>query len=283
MIDHSALQRLEVASSTAPATMMISSAVRSCEGGELCGDIAFAFALDSGRTAIVVIDVAGHGAARSPLSSSLANEIASALRRDGSPAAALSRADEVLRASDDEIPYAVAFVATVHPLLRTIVYSSAGHDVAFTLADGGGTRNLTPTGPMLGIPLANHACDAVFTLGPRETLVIATDGISDSRPTGTSRFFGAVGTAQAAARSLRVGSDPAQAVLEAAYAHEGGPPGRRRWRRRCPSWTAAAAFCGRSPIPREEHPLWRCASNYAPISLQTRLIRRIPHQSNCER
>ena len=222
MIDHSALQRLEVASSTAPATMMISSAVRSCEGGELCGDIAFAFALDSGRTAIVVIDVAGHGAARSPLSSSLANEIASALRRDGSPAAALSRADEVLRASDDEIPYAVAFVATVHPLLRTIVYSSAGHDVAFTLADGGGTRNLTPTGPMLGIPLANHACDAVFTLGPRETLVIATDGISDSRPTGTSRFFGAVGTAQAAARSLRVGSDPAQAVLEAAYAHEGG-------------------------------------------------------------
>jgi serine phosphatase RsbU (regulator of sigma subunit) len=78
------------------------------------------------------------------------------------------------------------------------------------------------TAPMLGIPLANNACDAVFVLGPTETLVIATDGISDSWPAGSDQLFGAIGTVRAVTRSLREGCDPAQAVLEEARAYEGG-------------------------------------------------------------
>jgi serine phosphatase RsbU (regulator of sigma subunit) len=105
--------------------------------------------------------------------------------------------------------------------VRTVVYASAGHDVAFTLADDGRIRHLMPTAPMLGIPLRNHACDATFVLDPTETLVVATDGVGDSRPAGSDHFFGAGGTARAAARSLRSGSNPARAVLEAAYAHGG--------------------------------------------------------------
>jgi serine phosphatase RsbU (regulator of sigma subunit) len=170
---------------------------------------------------MIVVDIAGHGAARAPLSSALTEEIMAGLRCDGSPAAALGRADKLLRASGDETPYAVAFVALVHPILRTVAYASAGHDVAFTLADDGRIRHLGPTAPMLGIPLANHACDAAFTLGPSESLVIATDGISDSRPAGSDQFFGAGGAARAVLRSLRDGSDPARAVFDAAWAHAG--------------------------------------------------------------
>lgn len=207
-----------------PSAFMVSSAVRGCAGGERCGDMAFVLPLDSDRTAIVVIDVAGHGAARAPLSSALADEVTSGLRRDGSPAAALACADQRLRTFDDEFPYAVAFVALVHPALRTVIYASAGHDVAFTLAADGRIRHLAPTASMLGIPLANNACDAAFVLDPTETLVIATDGIADSRPAGSDQLFGASGTARAVARSLRDGSDPARTVLEAAYAHGGGRP-----------------------------------------------------------
>jgi hypothetical protein len=78
------------------------------------------------------------------------------------------------------------------------------------------------TASMLGIPLANHACDAVFTLDATETLVIVTDGISDSHRAGSDDFFGATRTALAVTRSRIDGTDPSQAILEAACAHEGG-------------------------------------------------------------
>ena len=104
-------------------TLMVSTTVRSCEGGALCGDVAFALRLDSGRTALVVIDIAGHGTARAPLSAALADTIAVALRHDESPAGALAAADEQLRTFDDASPYAVGFVALVHPVLRTVVYA----------------------------------------------------------------------------------------------------------------------------------------------------------------
>jgi phosphoserine phosphatase RsbU/P len=222
MIDRSALPLVEGIPAMCGSTCTVSSSVRGCGGGELGGDAAFVLPLDSGRTGIVVIDVAGHGAARAPLSSAIADEITAGLRCDGSPAAALGRADAFLRTIDDESPYAVAFVAVVHPSLRTVVYASAGHDVAFALADDGRIRDLPPTAPMLGIPIANHACEAIFVLDPTETLVVATDGISDSRPAGSDDFFGAIGTAHAVTRSLRAGTDPAQGVFEAACAHGGG-------------------------------------------------------------
>lgn len=221
MIDRSALPLVEGMPATFLSTFIHSSATRSCDGSERCGDVAVAVPLDSGRSGIVVIDVAGHGAARAPIASALAGEISASLQRDGSPAAALGQAGKRLCAFDDEFPYAVAFVAVVHPVLRTVVYASAGHDVAFTLADDGRIRHLPPTASMLGISLANHACDAVFTLGWNETLVIATDGISDSRPAGSHDFFGATRTALAITRSRSDGTDPALAVLEAARAHEG--------------------------------------------------------------
>lgn len=187
-----------------------------------CGDLAVTLPLRSGHTAIVVIDVAGHGATRAGMSSAIADAITAALLRDASPAVALGCADERLRTFDDESPYAVAFVALVHPVLRTVVYASAGHDVAFRRADDGRLRHIVPTAPMLGIPLAINSCDAVFVIDPTETLVVATDGASDSRPVGSNRFFGAEGTARAVAGSMRDGDDPARAVLEAACAHAGG-------------------------------------------------------------
>jgi len=200
---------------------MVSSSVRSCDGGARCGDLTVALPLSSGRTAFIVIDIAGHGAGRAALSSAIADEIVTALIHDESPASALGRADQLLRTVDDDTPYAVVFVALVHPILRTVVYASAGHDVAFTLAEDGGTRHLMPTAPMLGIPLTNNACDAVFTLDPTETLVIVTDGISDSHRAGSDDFFGATRTALAVTRARISGTDPSRAILEAARAYEG--------------------------------------------------------------
>lgn len=203
-----------------PSIVRIWHCVRAAHGEDgYCGDTAFAIPLASGRTAIVVIDVAGHGAARASLASAIGDAIGVPLVLGASPAQALGCADERLRTFSDECPYAVAFVALVHPALRTVAYASAGHDMAFILSDDGRIRHLGPTAPMLGMPVAASPCDAVLALDAPMTLVIATDGVADSRPAGSNDWFGAERTARTVARSLRDGDDPACAVLDAALAH----------------------------------------------------------------
>jgi serine phosphatase RsbU (regulator of sigma subunit) len=187
-----------------------------------CGDRAFVMPLNAGRTAVVVIDVAAHGAARARLSSIVARAIASALRHGGSPATAIHSADARLRKSDEEYPYAVAFVGVIDPLAQTLLYSSAGHACAFAVDGAGWIRDLAPTTSMLGIPLASDVTNALFILDLDETLVVATDGIADSRRARTVDFFGATGAARVVAHSLRLGTDPALAILDAARVHAGG-------------------------------------------------------------
>lgn len=222
MIDYSAPRLVSGAPAAAEPMLMISSSVRSCDAGTVCGDRAITLPLRSGRTAFVLLDIAGHGASRAFLSSAVANEIVRALMHDESPASALGRADRLLQTIDDESPYAVAFAAVVDPALQTLVYASAGHDVAFLLADNGTVRHLMTTAPMLGIPLVKNAFDSVLMLEPSDTLVIVTDGISDSRRAGSEEFFGASRAALAVTRSRIDGRDPSRAILEAARAYEGG-------------------------------------------------------------
>ena len=243
MIDYSVPPLVDGTPAMAQPTLMVSSSIRSCDGAARCGDLAVALPLSSGRTAIIVVDIAGHGAGRAALLSAIADEIVTTLIHDASPAAALDQADQLLQTVDDETPYAVAFVAIVHPVLRTVVYASAGHDVAFTLADDGSIRQLMPTAPMLGIPLANNACDAVFTLDATESLVIVTDGVSDSHRAGSDDFFGATPTALAVTRSRIDGTDSSRAILEAARAHEGGVQ----------SDDAAALVARLQPPPQQQH------------------------------
>ena len=69
---------------------------------------------------------------------------------------------------------------------------------------------------MLGIPVALYPCDAVLRMEPHETLVLATDGVADSRPAESIDFFGTTGTARAVAQSLRAGGNPALDLLASA-------------------------------------------------------------------
>jgi Stage II sporulation protein E (SpoIIE) len=85
----------------------------------------------------------------------------------------------------------------------------------------GQVRPLHQTAPMLGVPFQVRPCDALHALAPSETLVVVTDGVSDSRPSDTMNFFGADRTARVVARSLDRGDNPAQSVFAAACAYAG--------------------------------------------------------------
>jgi serine phosphatase RsbU (regulator of sigma subunit) len=186
-----------------------------------CGDIVESLRLGSGRTALIVVDATGHGSAPAPLSSAIADTINAALRRGKTPGEALRWADRRVRKFASDLPYAVAFVALVDAA-RSAVYASAGHDLAFALHDDGRNERLAPTAPMLGVAREFRAFEARIALDPIETLVIATDGIGESRPAGSRDFFGASRVAQVVRQALRDGCDPARALLDAAYAYGGG-------------------------------------------------------------
>lgn len=138
------------------------------------GDVALVVPMYAGNTAIVVVDVAGHGSQRASLSSAVAATIRTQLLRRGSPAMALRHADEFLQTHSDDLAYAVAFAAIVNPAAHTITYASAAHDVAFALDERGGSRQLLPTAPMLGIRLNS------IRATPRSASII-TDGLLSLR------------------------------------------------------------------------------------------------------
>ena len=187
-----------------------------------CGDEARVVKFVSGHVGIVVVDIAGHGGARATFSSAVADEMLAGLVKKRSPAVALGYGDRALRMLDIEVPYAVAFAALINPAHRTLVYASAGHDLAFTIDGRGRVCDLRPTAAMLGIPMTINPCDALAQLHPDSALVIATDGIADSRPAGSTEFFGVERAAAAVRQSFATGYDPAFAVYDAALAHAGG-------------------------------------------------------------
>lgn len=181
-----------------------------------CGDVAIVVPLADSRIAIVLVDVAGHGRSRALLASTVANAVLRRLIADGSPAAALAAGDAALRVFPDDLPYAVAFAALLNSTTGVAVYASAGHDLAFTLDGDGSVYALPPTAPMLGIPLAMNPCEALARLSQHGSLVIASDGVGESRSEGDYDFFGRERAAEAVLQALRIGDDPARGLIAAA-------------------------------------------------------------------
>jgi sigma-B regulation protein RsbU (phosphoserine phosphatase) len=138
-----------------------------------------------------------------------------------SPAAAARFADADLRQGGweyDVPPLATVFVGIADASNGRLTYVSAAHDTALILADDGTHRHLSVTGPVAGLfetPVFAQA-EARFRRG--DTLVIVTDGVSDSHRAG-GPSFGSTGTIRSATRALRRGDDPAEALVGEALRH----------------------------------------------------------------
>lgn len=201
-----------------PARISTSVAIRAAHGETgPCGDAARVTTLIDGRIGLAVVDIAGHGAPCATISAKVLNILFNSLALDASPAIALVEADRYMRQAPLENPYAVAFVAVMNPLTRTVAWASAGHELAFMLHEDGARYDLHATSPMLGIPLTLRPCEAVT--GPLRTLVVATDGVGDSRPPHSNDFFGTARAADAVRAVLRTDDDPASHLLRVADEH----------------------------------------------------------------
>lgn len=113
--------------------------------GELAGDWFDAIELPGGQVAVVVGDVAGHGAASGVFALRLKQLLTAALTRGMEPAAAVQWVVEAL--GDTGETFATALVALVNPCDGEVVYANAGHPDALVLrADWAGA----PSRPRVG-------------------------------------------------------------------------------------------------------------------------------------
>lgn len=145
----------------------------------LGGDWWDALALEDGRVAFVVGDVAGHGVSAVGAMTQVRAALRAHLHGGATASHSLDLLDSLVV---DLLPeqVATAIVAVVDPVARTVELCSAGHPPPL-LFSGAEMREVdVPTRPLLGVG-AGQSRTVTVALPPGDTLVFYTDGLVERR------------------------------------------------------------------------------------------------------
>ena len=176
---------LEPAVGPLPRGWTIAAQLRAAEG-VVAGDCYDIVSLDRDRVGLVVVDIAGHGAAEGVLALRCKELLRAALSTGVNPGDALLNASEQLGELGEEV-FLTAFVAVIDTRNGHLDYANAGHPPAF-IARGDYSDDLGPTGPLVGL-LATGWSTMEAVIGPADTLCVYTDGLIEVRNP-ASEFFG---------------------------------------------------------------------------------------------
>jgi sigma-B regulation protein RsbU (phosphoserine phosphatase) len=154
--------------------------------GVVAGDCYDLFTTRDGHVALVVVDIAGHGATEGILALRCKEMLRTALTSGSAPGDALSTTAEVLGDMGDEV-FLTAFVAVIDTTDGRVRYANAGHPPAYVVRDSE-VVPLEPTGPLVGL-LAPGWETASVSLEAGDNLCAYTDGIIETRNI-DKEFFG---------------------------------------------------------------------------------------------
>ena len=100
---------------------------------------------------------------------------------DDDPGSVMRRFNRLFVETFDEPgSFVVLFLATFEPRARRLRYAGAGHGGAY-VRRAGGIEQLPPTGPVIGLEREEQYATGETRLVSGETLLLATDGLPDSR------------------------------------------------------------------------------------------------------
>lgn len=166
---------------------------RTASPDRLGGDFYDVFPLDATRFAFFLGDVCGKGPQAAAVTSLTRYTLRAAALHDPDPVSALSTLNRVLheRYSGGDPRYCTAILGVLEPDPGTgqvtVHLASGGHPPALALrADGTADFLPTPGGLLIGILPNAPFAPATTTLGPGDTLLLYTDGLTEAR-TGEGR------------------------------------------------------------------------------------------------
>jgi PAS domain S-box-containing protein len=144
------------------------------------GDFYDVFALEKGRTALVVGDLSGKGLAAASQVATVRNMLRAFLYTRSSLADAADALNWVLAEHGLLTGFATLFVGIYDSATGTLDYVNMGQEPALLRrADTGAVEQLNPTGPILGaIERARFAARTV-ALKPGDALAVFTDGVTE--------------------------------------------------------------------------------------------------------
>ena len=174
--------RAELATQTDPIAhgVVIHGQVQAAEG-VLAGDWWGQVILNGGRTALVLIDVSGHGELAGLVTLRLRSVITTALRSESDAAQALSRAAASLSDAVDG-RFATAIIVILDPDANEIIWANAGHPSGWLLPGGDvvGRRELNTTGPLVSV-LGGEWTTSRSSFNSGDVVLLWSDGLVEAR------------------------------------------------------------------------------------------------------
>ena len=152
---------------------------------EVGGDFYDVFPVDEHSWGFVIGDVRGKGPAAAARTSSARYSLRAAAIHESDPARVLSHVNSALlsdTAGEDEPPFVTALYARVWPEPdgARIEFASAGHPLPTLLSAGGDVRVVGRPGTLLGVLPQIDVTSEQVRLADGETLLLITDGVTDS-------------------------------------------------------------------------------------------------------
>jgi sigma-B regulation protein RsbU (phosphoserine phosphatase) len=179
---------------------------------EVGGDLIDFVPLRSGNLGMVIADVSGKGIPAA-LYMVFARTLLRAVAFSGrEPAAMLMRTNELIVADSTSDFFATAYYTLLDVHRHTLIYASAGHNLAlYASADDGTPRPLTTKGVPLGIVAEAEIEQKMLPMAPGEAVLFYTDGVTEAMNATAEEFGG-----ERLAELLRVHrTAPAEAIADA--------------------------------------------------------------------
>jgi serine phosphatase RsbU (regulator of sigma subunit) len=144
------------------------------------GDFFEVIQLRDGRVTVLLADVSGNGPSAAAPVANLRWVLRQAIARGAAPGAVLAALNDSMVQQPLDDRFATAVCVRVDPITGQAAIASAGHLGPFVRRAAGGAEDLAaPAGLALGILPGQVYAELPVELGPEDTLVLVTDGITD--------------------------------------------------------------------------------------------------------
>lgn len=145
------------------------------------GDVFDVYQLSDSLALLLIADVSGKGIDAAVLTAFIKFTIRGIALRRREPGAILAEFNTAFpRTVDDPYLFVSMFVGILDTEQLIFRYGSAGHDCAFLRRGVGDVQQLAVTGPILGVMEEPFGTQTVH-LDPGDTIVLATDGLTEAR------------------------------------------------------------------------------------------------------
>lgn len=171
--------------STFPDSEDISIFAKSTPAKFVGGDFYDFFTGPDGVVSVVVADVSGKGVPAAMLMAvtrTLLRSVAADPQCSHCPAMILQRVNDQLVEENSEGMFVTLFLGRYDPRTGLLTFSNAGHPPPYIVNPKGDIRSLgLPTGTVLGVDVSFKMNKRVESLGPGDTLLLYSDGVTEGR------------------------------------------------------------------------------------------------------